>query len=70
MHMTNGASFNLTNKKHINNETNPSNQSEGHYNNQVFIAGSTQAGSNSGNTSEGQGFNIKNAKNVLSGPLH
>ena len=69
MHMTNGASFNLTNKKHIVNETNPSTQSDGHYNNQVFVAGSTQAGSGS-NTSEGQGFNIKNSKNVLSGPLH
>jgi hypothetical protein len=63
MHMTNGASFNLTNKKLASNIDNISNgDGNASYNNQMFVPA---------NGSEGNhGFNIKNTKNVLSGPLN
>jgi hypothetical protein len=63
MHMTNGASFNLTNKNKASNIENISNgDGNGSYNNQMFVPS---------NGSEGMhGFNIKNSKNVLSGPLN
>jgi hypothetical protein len=64
MHMTNGASFNLTNKKHTQNFDNISNGdgSLSQYHNQVFVA----SNGSEGNT----GFNAKNNKNVLSGPIN
>jgi len=64
MHMTNGASFNLTSKKHGNPNMDNVSNGDGHssYQNQVFI-GSTAA------SDATSGLNIKNAKNVLSGPL-
>ena len=65
MHMTNGASFNLTNKKHMNNFENHSNGEGNQYNNQVFV------GQSSGlSDASHSGLNLKNGKNVLSGPLH
>ena len=64
MHMTNGASFNLTNKKLTTNIDNMSNGNDNHgsYSNQIFLGSNGSDGN--------QGFNMKNTKNVLSGPLN
>jgi len=60
--MTNGASFNLTNKKHQNFENISNGEGTGSYSNQVFMPS---------NNSEGNhGMSIKNSKNVLSGPIN
>ena len=79
MHMTNGASFNLTNKKLNSNFDNQStgggevNSYQNSYN-QNFMPGSGQesvAGASfQSQGGGGSGLNIKNQKNVLSGPLH
>ena len=67
MHMTNGASFNLTNKKYANNFENQSNSENPTYGN-----ASASANQYNGTDSQGgsSGMNVKNTKNVLSGPLH
>lgn len=62
--MTNGASFNLTNKKHTQNFDNVSNGdgNVSQYHNQIFVA--------SNGSENNTGFSVKNTKNVLSGPLN
>jgi hypothetical protein len=63
--MTNGANFNLTNKKNIG-----ADQSVGHSESHNTYSNAF-ANASTNNGSEGtQGFNIKNPKNILSGPLH